>query len=150
MKCLKNKQVYEVPEGYFDTTAAIILNKAKQQEPAKIISVGFRKKVMRYAVAAVISGIIVLTGYLYSGKGSATVPDIAGATAKIPDQEIENFLNNNTVALADIGTDADSLSTATIEDAGTNADDTKDLLADISDEELQQYVDQRPETPISN
>ncbi|GAC1449416.1 MAG: hypothetical protein NVSMB7_11460 [Chitinophagaceae bacterium] len=146
---LKNRHVYEVPEGYFDATVSAILHKVKQQ-PAKVIAIGFRKKIMRYAAAAVVTGIIVLAGYLYSGKKSVTgsVPDIAKATAAIPDQEMESFLNNNTVALADIGTD--TVNTAMVNDSSTNADDTKDLLANISDEELQQYMDQRPEAPISN
>jgi hypothetical protein len=151
---LRNRQVYEVPGGYFDTVAANILHKAKQQ-PAKIISIGFGKKIMRYAAAAVVAGIVALSGYLYVAKNSSIPGDNrkpfdTASFAKVSDPEIENFLNNNIVALADIGTDTDSLNTATSVDAGSNADDTKDLLADISDEELQKYVDQQSETPITN
>jgi hypothetical protein len=90
----------------------------------------------------------VVAGYLYQNKNAAPTTDIAAATAKIPDQEIENFLNNNTVSLAD--TYADTLNTASVEETGIAADDTKDLLADISDEELQKYVDQHNETPVTN
>ncbi len=157
MRDLKDKQVYEVPEGYFDSTATAFLQQAKQQQPAKLFSIGFGSKLVRYAAAAVVTGIIVLTGYLYSGKTRTATPaaaDISTALAKIPDQEVENFLNNSTAALADIGTDLADTDTATtsaiaVENEG-NADETKDLLADISDEELQQYVDQRTETPITN
>jgi hypothetical protein len=145
---LKNKPVYMVPEGYFDTTPAIILQKAREQQPAKVISIGFRRKIVRYAAAAAVTGIIILTGYLYQSKNVAPATDIAAATAKIPDQEIENFLNNNTVSLTD--TYADTINMATVEETGAASDDTKDLLADISDEELQKYVDQHSETPITN
>jgi len=148
---LKNKRVYEVPDGYFDSIAATILEKAKKQQPAKVVSIGFGRKIMRYAAAAVITGIVAVSVYFYSGNSKVVTVDLPGAVAKIPDQEIENFLNDNTVALANIGTETDSLNTATtVEDAGTNAEDTKDLLADISDEDLQQYVDQRSETPVTN
>jgi hypothetical protein len=145
---LKNKQVYDVPEGYFDMAPALILQKALEQQPAKVISIGFGRKIARYAAAAVVTGIIVVAGYLYQNKNAAPTTDIAAATAKIPDQEIENFLNNNTVSLAD--TYADTVNTATVEETGTAADETKDLLADISDEELQKYVDQHNETPVTN
>ncbi len=149
---LKSKQVYEVPQGYFDTTAAIILNKIKQQPPAKVISIGFGKKIMRYAAAAVITGIVVLSGYFYAGKRTVSaIDDIHTAAAKIPDQEIENFLNNSSSALADIGMDAaDTVAAKDVAAVDSNANDTKDLLANISDEELQQYIDQRSETPVTN
>jgi len=144
---LKNKPVYDVPEGYFETVPAIILQKAKAQQPAKVIGIRFSKRIIRYAAAAVVTSIIILSGYLFQNKNAIPVTDIAKATAKIPDQEIENFLNNSTVSLADTYTD--TLSATTAED-NSDSDDTKDLLADISDEELQKYVDQHSENPITN
>jgi len=148
MAGLKKKPVYEVPAGYFDANPAVILEKAKEQLPAKVVRIGFGKRVIRYAAAAVVTGIVVMTGYLYQHKPAAPVTDIAAATAKIPDQEIESFLNNNTVSIGD--TYADTVNTAAVDEAGASGDETKDLLADISDEELQKYVDQHNETPITN
>ena len=147
LTALRGKPLYEVPDGYFETMPALIAEKVKQQQPAKVINIGLSKRIMRYAAAAIVTGIIALSAYLYEGKNTAAVTDIAKATAKIPDQEMENFLNNNTVSLTD--TYADTVGTLTA-DAGDNPDDTKDLLADISDEELQKYVDQHSETPITN
>ncbi|MEP6748744.1 MAG: hypothetical protein ABJB86_13525 [Bacteroidota bacterium] len=155
---LKSKQVYEVPEGYFDTNPAIILDKAKQQQPAKVLSVNFGRKIMKYAAAAIITGMIGLSGYLYLGN-SVSKPPVASSKlgfdssfAKVSDQDIENFLDNNAITLADIGTDTSigTDSSNTVSTDGMNANDSKDLLADISDEELQKYVDQHVETPITN
>ena len=149
MLSLKNRQVYEVPDGYFDTTIAGILNKTRQQPPAKVISIGFGKKIMRYAAAAVVVGIIAISTYVISSKPGLiahTDPGIKPAAwdstniAKIPDQEIESFLNANTSSLADVNTTDDNT-------VGEN--DIKDLLADISDEELQQYLEQHGATPNS-
>lgn len=148
MAALKNKPVYQVPEGYFDAFASTVLQQVRHQ-PAKIVSIGSSKKMMRYAAAAVVAAVVLVGGYFYAGSHSA-VPDIAAATAKMPDQEMEDFLYNNTVALAEVGTETDSLPAATATDAGANADDTKDLLADIPDDELQKYVDQHSETPVTN
>ncbi len=145
---LRTKPVYEVPDGYFDAMPGVLLAKAKQQGPAKIFNIGVSSKIARYAAAAIATGIVVLSVLLYPGKKPVAVTDIAKATATIPDGEIEKFLNNNTVSLAD--TYADTISPMTPDEPGVNADDTKDLLADISDEELQKYVDRHNDTPITN
>ena len=147
MLSLKNKQVYEVPDGYFDTTIAAIFDKIKQP-PAKVIKIGFGKKIMRYAAAAVVVGIIAISTYVISskpGKIAGPVTSIKPAwdsavVAKIPDQEMESFLNANTGSLADV---------STVDDNTFNQNDIKDLLADISDEELQQYLEQHGSTPNS-
>ncbi len=149
---LKGKLVYEVPEGYFENNVAIILDKAKTQQPAKVISIGFGKRVMRYAAAAVVVGIIAVSGYVISNKpdkvpggqiASATTLDSA-TVAKIPDQEIENFINNSSASIDDAGSLVNT-------DDDISDKDSKDLLANISDAELQQYAtDQHIETPITN
>ena len=145
---LKNKNVYEVPDGYFDSNPAAILAKAKQQQPAKIISIGFSKKMMQYAAAAVVLGIIAVSSYVIATKpGEAAGGDTIAKTgldsvavAKIPDQEIESFLNTSNVSIADISAS---------EDNAVDETDIKDLLADISDEELQQYLEQHGAAPNS-
>ena len=147
MLSLKKKQVYEVPDGYFDNTASVILNKAKQQQPAKVISIGFGKKIMRYAAAAVVIGIVATSSWIYF-KPVSTTDTIAGIVDKVKnasDDEILNFTENNTASVADtaiITTDDD-----------ISYKDSKDLLANISDEELQQYADQQhieTQTPLTN
>lgn len=152
---LRHKQIYETPEGYFETIAATILDKAKQQQqPAKVINIGFGRKMMRYAAAAVVVGILGSSVYFISNKSGKPDNVIASTKtgldsigiAKISDPEIENFLDNNTNTLADLGNDT----TNTILPGDANIDDSKDLLADVSDEELQKYVEQQSETPITN
>jgi len=144
MLALKSKQVYEVPEDYFENSAAVFLSKAKQQPAAKIISIGFSRKILRYAAAAVVIGFVAVSGYLFSGKTDKPGDPAGGldstTIAKIPDQEIERFLNNNSVSLADV---------ATVDDNTVNSNDIKDLLADISDEELQHYLEQNGSNPNS-
>jgi len=146
MAGLKSRQVYEVPDGYFDTSATAILDKIKKQPAAKVVSIGFGKKIMRYAAAAVVAGIVVAAGYIISSKPAAIENTLANKVnnwdsanvAKIPDQEIESFLNTNTISLADVS-----------DDNSVNENDLKDLLADISDEELQQYLEQHGSNPNS-
>lgn len=146
MMGLKNQSVYTVPDGYFDTVAPAVMEAVKKQPAAKVVSIGFGKKMMRYAAAAVITGIAVIGGYLALNKpavvnntdGIAKINWDSANVAKIPDQEIESFLNNNTVSLADVS-----------DDNSVNENDLKELLADVSDEELQQYLEQHGATPNS-
>lgn len=145
---LKSRQVYEVPDGYFEHTAATFLDKAKQQQPAKVISIGFGKKIMRYAAAAVVTAVIATGSWIYFKPAPSTTTDtLAGIVDKLKhasDDEIINFSENNTASVADT-------STLIPTDGDISANDSKDLLANISDEELQQYAaDQHIETPITN
>ena len=142
MTSLKTKQVYEVPSGYFEANAAAILKKLNA--PAgKVISIGFGRKMMRYAAAAVVAGLVLVAGYMYTGNTKPAVPaagDVPGELAKVTDQEIENFLNNNTASLADT-------SSIVAADDEMSDKDSKDLLANISDEELQHYLEQYGSNP---
>jgi hypothetical protein len=134
MSSLKDKQVYEAPAGYFDQLPQQILQKVKLQ-PAKVVSMNFTRRVVRYAAAAVVAGLVVAAAWLYIGN-SGTEESIVGSE-QISDDALESFIENqNSVSLAE----------TTILAANTNAEideeDMKDMLADVSDEELQKYVDQ--------
>ena len=142
MTSLKTKQAYQVPDGYFETNAAAILKKLNHPG-GKVISIGFGRKMMRYAAAALVAGVMVIAGYIYTGKPDKAVPAqgaVPEEIAKASDQEIENFLNNNTASVADT-------STIVIADDEMSDKDSKDLLANISDEELQRYLEQYGSNP---
>ncbi len=127
MNSLKEKNVYSVPQGYFDNFATETLSKI-QHPPAKVISIGFGRKILRYAAAAVVVGVMTLGAYKIINP-TTEVP-----FAAVTDKDLESFLDNNTINLAD--------TSAVTAVADINDDDTKDLLADVSDEELQQYLEQ--------
>jgi hypothetical protein len=95
----------------------------------------FPRKIMRYAAAAVVAGLILTAGWLYMGKDTNPLPSgeenpIAGVEA-ISDDVLESYLENQTAGLADapIATSYE-----------IDANDMKDLLAEVSDDELQQYI----------
>ena len=135
MVSLKETSIYQVPPRYFEQLPAEILSKVKKQ-PAKVVSMTFTKRVVRYAAAAAIAGAIAVGGWMYfdgrSGGTSATDPVETGLAA-VPDQEMESFLADNTVALADAGT--------VVANDGISESDTKDLFANVSDDELQRYLE---------
>lgn len=139
MDNLRHKQTYQVPAGYFDTLAGNILNKIKseQRQPAKVVSMG--RRVMRVAVAALVAGVMAIGAWLYFGTTSG--PEVASAGIekisddnKISDEEMTRFLENESLTA--------SVSTAAFDDSNIDMDeaDIKEMLSDVSDDELQQYL----------
>ncbi len=134
MTALKQKNVYTVPQGYFDTLSDTILAKAKHQ-PAKVISFNFTKRIIRYAAAAVVVGVMAIGAWIMLKPSQQvvvaknSVDTIVSPKLKtFTDEDIQNFVNNNGASLADVTT------------GDITTDDTKVLFADISDDELQQYL----------
>ena len=135
MDSLKHKNVYQIPEGYFDNLAGNILDKIKSRQPAKVVSMGH--KVMRYAVAAAIVGVMAIGGWMYFNNAAPTEQPLA-AIEKLSDdsgvseQEMSNYLENETLTVA--------ISTPIETEEDMDAADVKEMLSDVSEDELQQYL----------
>jgi hypothetical protein len=131
MSSLKNKAVYEVPAGYFENLPEQMLKQAKSQ-PAKVVRMNFARRAMRYAAAAVVAGLIIAAAWIYLGTNkSADGTSIAGIE-QVSDEMLENYLETNLVEAPVLASNSSEI----------DADDLKDILADVTDEELQKYVDQ--------
>lgn len=133
----KSKNVFEVPENYFNELPGEVMKKIKPAAP--VIKMNFRRKFIQYAAAAAVVGILVLSVWLYNNKDTdGTQANLASfnlnaSLKKISDAEISNYVESNlTVPLPDPGTVA-----------GNDLDpqDMKALLADISDADLEQYLE---------
>lgn len=139
MAGLKDKQVYTVPADYFDGLPGQVLDRVKKAaEPARVVSIGQGRKVMRYAVAAAVIGIVVMAAWWFTGTKSGTVtPDVAVAAKvdKIPEEELQSYLEEGSVVLP-----ADLLAANTKPEI--EAGDMTDLLQNVSDEEIQKYLEQ--------
>jgi len=130
---LKHKNVYQVPEGYFEDLAGNILDKIKERKPAKVVSMG--RKVMRYAVAAAVIGIMAIGGWMYFGNNNpnkeVAVVEKISDDSSISEEEMTNYLENGTLTVA---------VSAPVEHEDMDAADIKEMLSDVSDDELQQYL----------
>jgi hypothetical protein len=134
---LKGKNVFRVPENYFNELPGEVLKKIKPAAP--VIKMNFRKKFIQYAAAAAVVGIIVLSVWFYNNKDTGGMQtniaafNLDASLKKVSDAEISNYVESNlSVPLPDPGTVA-----------GNDLDpqDMKALLADISDADLQQYLE---------
>jgi hypothetical protein len=144
MSSLKTKQVFEAPKGYFEQLPAIILSKVKQ--PAgKVVSMSFGKRVMRYAAAAVVIGLVAIGGWMISKQGNI-VPetakvDVPKVVKTATDEELINSAEN--IANATILADVNTVSADAEEDA-------KDLFANVTDDELQKYLEEHGSVAVNN
>jgi len=130
---LKSVNVYEVPNAYFDSLPERILNKVKHQQPAKVVKMRPFTRIARYAVAAVFIAFTAVGGWLMQ-KGPGEVVTTAGieySIHKASDEEIFNFIQNDEGSVTEPVLNADEEMDAT---------DTKAMLADVSDKELEQFI----------
>ena len=145
MNSLRSENVYEVPAKYFDTLPANTLKRTKEQKPAKVVSMTLGQRVMRYAAAAVVMGVVITAAILFMNKQNPSVTPGAFAQVEeriqsetqsklkgLSDDELLNFIENQTSTLPDIVNFALS---DHIDD-----EDVRLMLTDIPDAELKQYL----------
>lgn len=141
MSGLKQKKAYQVPEAYFDGLPEAILEKAKAQKGAKVISIGFSRKLMRYAAAAVVAGIMFTGALFFLNTPISSSPD--------PLAEVEKKVNNTKLVsdkalqeYVEYQTSGEVTPAVISSDDEMDENDMKEMLADITDEEIQAYVEQ--------
>jgi hypothetical protein len=135
---VKNKQTYEVPAGYFDQLPGRLLNKV---QPARVVPMRFTKRILQYAAAAVVAGVIIITGWIYLGNNNTAAtthgelpPVVAANLDKISDEMLESYIENQNILPT-----AENVIIAGADDFDTS--DLKEMLADVSDEDLQRYIE---------
>lgn len=137
LKGLRTKNVYEVPEGYFANLAENVLDKVNERKPAKAVSMG--RRFMKYAAAAVITGALAVGGWFYfSNNTIKETQTIAGVEkisddAKVSEKEMTEFLENEAMPTV--------MNTAAVtEDAEMDETAVKEMLADVSEDEMQKFL----------
>lgn len=131
---------FSVPEGYFEALPNQVL--AKVAEPkGKVVSL-FARKWMRVAIAAVVGGIVFVSGYQYlqrSGNELAVAPQSLSASKvlqdirKVSTEELENFIKAFSPA-AEPQKVSHSARTG----------DVKALLQGVSKKEIESFLEQLP------
>jgi len=142
---IKNKNVYEVPGGYFENLASEILTRV-QKKPAKVVFGNFRKNITRYASAAVVLAVIAIGSYFLMPHEKPSVAnneiiDLESSINKVSDAEIRNYVENNTVPIIEPNN---------IISSDVKPEDMKEMLADVSDEDLRKYIQQYGIADVTN
>jgi hypothetical protein len=128
---------YKVPVGYFEELPATVLNNVRPaRTSAKVISIGLRW--MKYAAAAIIAGVMVVSSIFYFGNRNDGTPSvqseqwIASQLKNVSIEELEAFINT-----ADI-------SSKTLAQNSSNNAEVRSLLNDVPDSELEKFLKDVP------
>jgi hypothetical protein len=143
LSSIPKTNVYSVPENYFGELNPLAATGNVKQE-TKIISIGGRRrKWLNYAAAACIAAFAFTGGYFYffssksvnSPTSSISQMNVQKEISVLSDDEISNYLkdNNNIAVYTNIGDD---------DQQQQSNMDVQDLLQNVSDEEIQQYLNQ--------
>lgn len=136
---LRNEPTYQLPPDYFDQLPNKILEKVSPAPQAKVVTIGFGRKLVRYAAAACVAAIIAVSGWLLWNRQQPATAPAAGALAAVKEvssKELQDFIDQNTVVLPD--------NSATVASNEIKAEDIKTMLAGVPDAELQKYLEQQP------
>ncbi|HXB43885.1 MAG TPA: hypothetical protein VNV85_07500 [Puia sp.] len=142
MNGLKDINVFQTPVGYFENFSTEVLNKIQSQpQEAKVISIRKTKSWLRYAAAAAVIGVIATSAlFIFNNtskiSGYAKIDDkqLVDSLKNANDEDILSYMQSHNVPLVDTSNSIASLD--------LNDNDADDMLTDVSDNELQQYVDE--------
>jgi len=125
---VEKEMPYDVPSGYFAGLPDAVLQKVNSN--ARVVPM-IRRRWMHIAAAAVVAGIITLSGLAYFKSGTTVKDPVAVEIKKASTEELNAFVEA-------AGAKQDENSTA------QNSNDVKQLLKDVSDKELEAFLNQVP------
>jgi hypothetical protein len=127
---LKKQNPYTVPQGYFENLAANMFAQANKQE-TKVVSIGSRKW-FRYAAAAIITGVIVMAGFIFIKNdkvdaGTNSHAWVEKKLKKVSTEKIDAFIQLT-----------DEEKSVVITDNKTQ--EVKELMKDVPENEIQSFL----------
>jgi len=134
---VEKEMPYEVPTGYFASLPEQVIEKVGEGKTSgKVVSLT-KRKWMRLAVAAVMAGVITVSGIAYfNGKSHSSVANVPVAVElkKASTEDLKQFIKNNDASV----TDQTQLT------AKNNSKPDQKIFKDVSDKDLQAFLDQVP------
>lgn len=146
LSSLKKEMPYSIPAGYFDTLSAPV---AASQSTAKVVSMGGNRKWFRYAAAAVVTGMIAILGFLYLSNDNSE-STTGTSMARIQKSTLKEIKKTSDTELNEFVKQFDDAGLRTDETASTDTNkEVKDLLKDIPENELKQFLNETADTEPS-
>jgi len=129
---MEKKMPYMVPKGYFENLTGV------KNRKAKVISMTARRW-YRFAVAAVVTGIILMAGLIYFNTRPDPIEEpytwVKKSIKKVDKAEIEELVN-----LAD-----QELTGGSSRVSIPRSEEIKELMKDVTDKELQEFLNETPD-----
>ena len=127
---LEKQMPYSVPTGYFEQI------RTEKKIPAKVVSISAHRW-FRYAAAAVVTGVIILAGFIYFNSRPDPVEE-PYAWVKKSIKKVDRDVLDEFVQLAD---EEKKVSVS----IPVRTEELKELMKDVSDEELQDFLNETPD-----
>lgn len=138
LRNMSKKVPYKVPAAYFDQLPHQLLQKITEENKTPARVVNFSRSWLKYAAAAVITGVVAIGGWFYTGssRGSSDVSasitqQLQAEMQQISDEAIQEYTNQ---------TNSFYYGIASLQNDDLSGMEVHDLLGDVSDEALQQYI----------
>jgi len=143
---LKKQMPFSIPNDYFENlnTQPFVLSNTRSE--TKVVSITSRKW-LRYAAAAVVSGIIVLAGFLYVQKTNDPVRSFARFEKKL-DKEIKTTSDKELAEFVKQFTDAGLSGDEKAQNSPK--EEVKNILEDVSDSELKDFIQEIADPTITD
>lgn len=124
---------YEVPAGYFANVPEQVLEKVSDHG-TKVIPL-MRRKWMQLAAAAIVTGAIAISGLVYFNNRSGNITsDPVTAVKKASTEELNEFIKSSVV----------NVNGDNVPATAKNTTETKKIFTDVSDKELDAFLNQMP------
>jgi len=127
---LKKEPVFSVPQDYFENFNVALNHK----QPTKVVGM-FSRKLMRYAAAAILTGVVATTGWLIYKNGQKPVDEKIMAKVEKDVKKIKDVTQLDKLAdFIDAGVNAKDVASS-----GKIQNDVESLLKDVSLDELKEF-----------
>jgi hypothetical protein len=165
---LKGQTPFELPEGYFETVSDQVIRRAAETgnqkpeaETGKLVSMSAARNWTKLAAAAVITAVIAGSAWYFtrtSNEGSGATQELAATngsvevkdTLSVSDEALLSFLDETeALPVDDMILEDDSLTEQSLAILDLNENRIQEMLEEIPDSDLQEYVSSLPEDGIS-
>jgi hypothetical protein len=151
LNAVKKKNVYSVPSEYFNAFPNSVLSKINQTSGGLVVTISFQRKLFRLA-AAVIVGVVVTCAWFFTHSNiqqpntakniPTVVNDWMSDSLSLLNEEELTSMQETALDLTDEMADFDNSDVAVNEE--------NDLLTDIPDEMLEQYLYEGVSSSVNN
>lgn len=138
---IDKKSPYALPAGYFENLTTEVIEKTGRKK-SKVVSITSHKW-LRYASAAVVIGFIAIAGLVFfsnnnTGDGRKAIAKFEKDVKKLDNKETDNLIQ-----FIDAGMSGEEVTHTT---TPKKTDDINELLKGISENELQEFLEQTQDT----
>ncbi len=144
LNIISRKNVYEVPQGYFEQADFSAHTKQQPKKEARIITFNIARKWLQYVAAAVVTGVLVTGAFIFTDSNTYLENqnleriELSSELNKVSATDLVTYLNNPEHVVPAPATTASASEEELME--------VKNNIQQLSDEELNRYMKENAES----